>query len=61
MKSWTARMWPTLLTLGAGAVAFLSPSVQAYAGAHPSLSVPILTVWGIALHWATSPKDTPKS
>jgi hypothetical protein len=61
MKSWTAKMWPTLLTVAAGSVAFLSPSVQAYAGAHAAYSVPILTVWGIALHWATSPKDTPKA
>jgi hypothetical protein len=56
MKSSIVKLWPTLATIGAGLVVFISPSIQAYAGAHPGYSVPLLTVWGIFLHWAQSPR-----
>jgi hypothetical protein len=49
------KLLPTLVTVGAGLVVFLTPSVQAYAGAHAAYSVPIVTVWGVLLHWAQSP------
>jgi hypothetical protein len=56
MKTYLAKLWPSLVTLGAGLILFLAPSVQAYAGAHPAYSVPILTLWGFFLHWAQSPR-----
>lgn len=56
MRTHLQKLWPTLVTLAAGAIVFISPSVETYAHAHANYSVPILTVWMIFLHWAQSPR-----
>lgn len=48
---------PSLITAAAGVVTFLSPAVQAFAAGHKAYSIPVLTLWGIALHWAESPRS----
>jgi hypothetical protein len=46
-----------LITLAAGAVGFLTPSVNAYITAHPQTTVALGTVWGIATALAKSPRQ----
>jgi len=41
--------------VGAAALLFLNPSVQAYASSHPAYAVPVLGIWGIVLHHLPSP------
>lgn len=55
--TWMKKHWPWLLTAAAGLVTFIDPSVQAYAGAHSQSASIVLTLWGIALHWAKSPRS----
>ena len=55
MKTLLVKVWPSLATVVTGLVVFLAPSVQAYVGAHPAYSVPVLTLWGVLMHWAQSP------
>lgn len=61
MKAKFEKYWPSLVTLAMGTVLFLNDSVQSYALSHPKYGVIIGTAWGIALHWAQSPKATPGS
>jgi hypothetical protein len=49
------RAW--LITLGVGAVGFLTPSVTAYVTTHPQAGIAVATVWGIATAWAKSPRQ----
>ena len=49
------KLWPSVATLGAAAVVFLSPSVQSYSERHAAYSVPLMAIWGLFLHWAQSP------
>ena len=56
MKAKLITLWPSLATAASGLVVFLTPSVQAYAGGHKGASIAVLTLWGIALHWAQSPR-----
>jgi hypothetical protein len=55
------KLWPTLISVGIGAAAFLNPSVQAYAATHPNSAVLLTTGWSILNHWLQSPKTTPAS
>jgi hypothetical protein len=55
--TWVKKHWPWLTTLAAGAIVFLDPSVQSYAGAHGAASTAITTLWGVALAWARSPRQ----
>jgi hypothetical protein len=57
MKDILKRYWPTIITIAAGAAAFLTPAITAYASAHPSYSVPLMTIWGVVLHNLSAPKD----
>jgi len=50
------KYWPSLLTVTAATVTFLSPSVQAFSEHHPAYSIPLMAVWGVFLHWAESPR-----
>ncbi len=56
IKAW----WPSIVTVLTGAVLFIDPSVQHYAGDHPQYATAIGTLWGVFLHWAQSPKDGAK-
>lgn len=58
MKALAKKYWPSLVHLATVAVLFLDSSVQAYAVSHKGSAAAILLVWGWALHWATSPKDS---
>jgi len=49
------KYWPSLVHVGAAALLFLNPSVQAYASSHPAYAVPVLGIWGIVLHHLPSP------
>jgi hypothetical protein len=49
------KYWPALAHAGATAVVFLNPSVQTYAAAHPGYAAPVVLIWGVLLHLATSP------
>jgi len=42
-----------LIHAAAVAIVFLSPSVQAFAVAHPAYAAGVTLVYGFALHWAT--------
>jgi len=53
-----AKIGPSVATIGAAAVLFLNASVQNYVTQHPSYSIPLATLWGLALHWAQSPRTT---
>jgi hypothetical protein len=55
--TWVKKHWPWLTTLAAGAIVFLDPSVQSYAGAHGAAATAITTLWGVALAWAKSPRQ----
>jgi len=55
-KSMFKKYWPSLVTVVASVVTFLSPSVQAFAGGHKAYSIPVLALWGLCLHWAQSPR-----
>lgn len=57
MKNLLKKYWPTILTLSAGAMTFLTPSIQAYAAKHAVYSVPLLTVWTVLCHNLSAPKD----
>jgi hypothetical protein len=61
MKNFIKKYWPSVVTAATGVVTFLSPSVQAFAADHKAYSIPVLTLWGILLHWAQSPKAQPGS
>jgi hypothetical protein len=60
MKKWL----PTLASIGAGALAILSPSIQAYIVSHPALSAVLLNAYAILTHVLQSPvsggDQTPK-
>lgn len=49
------KVW--LITLVAGGIGFLTPSVNAYVGSHAQTGIAIATVWGIATAWAKSPRQ----
>ena len=51
------KYWPSIATIAASVVTFLSPSVQSYIGVHKTYAVPLLAIWGIVLHWAESPRS----
>jgi hypothetical protein len=51
----THRVW--LITLAAGLVSFLTPSVNTFVTSHSQYGIAIATVWGIATAWAKSPRS----
>jgi hypothetical protein len=51
------KHWPWLVSAIAGAVTFIDPSVQYFAGQHAQYTTLILTIWTVALHWAKSPRS----
>jgi hypothetical protein len=51
----THRVW--LITLAAGAVSFLTPSINAFVASHSQYGIGVATVWGIATAWAKSPNS----
>lgn len=55
--TWIKKHAPWLLTLAAGSVAFLDPSVQAYTSAHPQSAALIGALWAVAAAWAKSPRQ----
>ena len=57
LKSW----WATHLTWIGLLVSFLTPSVNAFVSAHPSVAVTIGAAWGILLHMLPSPVTSPAS
>jgi hypothetical protein len=57
MRTRFAKYWPSIVTLAAATVTFLNPAVQAWAGKHSAYSVPVVTIWGLFLHWAESPRQ----
>lgn len=46
-----------LITIAAGLVGFLTPSVNQYVAAHPQSAVTIASIWAIATAWAKSPRQ----
>jgi hypothetical protein len=46
-----------LVHIGATLIIFLQPSVTQFAETHKNSSGAILLVWGLLLHWMTSPKN----
>jgi len=46
-----------LITLAAGAVGFLTPSINVYVTSHPQAGILIATAWGVATSWAKSPRQ----
>ena len=61
MKNTFAKYWPTLLHLAGAAIAFLNPSVQAYAAGHPGQAVGVLLVWAEVMRLTQSPIGQPGS
>lgn len=51
------KWWPSIVHVLAAGALFLQPSVQQAAVGHPKSSTAILAVWGVVLHWLTSPKN----
>jgi len=51
IKKW----WPTIVTAIGGLVGFLTPSVQAYASAHPAQTVAVMGAWAIVCHQFPAP------
>lgn len=49
----THRVW--LITVGAGLVTFLTPSVQGFIAAHPQYAASVGTMWAVAAAWSKSP------
>jgi hypothetical protein len=49
------KYWPSIVHVGAVAVLFLNPSVQAFAASNKAYAAPIALLWGILLHRAQSP------
>ena len=47
------KVW--LITLAAGAVSFLTPSVNAFIASHSQYAIAGGTLWGIVNAWAKSP------
>ena len=57
MKAFFSKYWPSFAHVAGVAVVFLTPSVQGFLGSHPAYAATLGAAWGIALHWATSPKQ----
>lgn len=51
LKQW----WATHLTLIAGIVTFLTPSVQSWVTSHPKSSVTVASLWAIITNLVPSP------
>jgi hypothetical protein len=51
------KYWPTILAAVGGLVAFLVPSLTAYAAAYPKTTVGILCACIIAAYHSQAPKD----
>ena len=51
----THKVW--LVTLAAGAVSFLTPSVNSYVASHSQYGIAVATMWGIATAWSKSPRQ----
>jgi hypothetical protein len=49
------KVW--LITLAAGGVSFLTPSVNSFVSSHPQYGVAVATLWGVAAAWAKSPRQ----
>lgn len=61
MKNFFKKYWPSLVHLGSAAAIFIDPAVQHYATSHKGIAAVVYAAWGIVLHWAQSPKNTPAS
>lgn len=55
MINYLKKAWPSIVPALAVVVSFLSPSVQAYASAHPASSGTLLLIWGVIVHHLPSP------
>jgi hypothetical protein len=49
------QYWPSIAHVLVVLVAFLTPSVQAFAASHLAYSGAVLLVWGVVLHHLPSP------
>ena len=61
MKDRIKKYWPSVAHVAAIAVIFLDASVKAYFASHPAMAAVGAVAWGVALHWAESPKENPAS
>lgn len=57
MKEFFKKYWPSVAHLVAVGIIFLAPSVHDFLLSHPDSAAGLGAIWGIALHWATSPKS----
>jgi hypothetical protein len=49
------KVW--LATIAAGAISFLTPSMQEFIKNHSQYAVVVGTLWGFAAAWAKSPRS----
>lgn len=57
MKNFLKKHWGNIAALATPAIAFLTPSLNAYAGAHPKTAAGIAVAVLVGLYNSTAPKD----
>jgi hypothetical protein len=57
MPSLLKKYWPSIAHIAGVLIVFLQPSVDGFAASHKAQSATILLLWGVLLHWFTSPKN----